>query len=112
MSFLRLRKTRDQAVEALEKVKAEVGEEVCLVPVSQLQAVSPKGRKRRHGFMFALGGLFGIILAAFFADRSDMIHLSSLPDLSDINLESLAGVLPAGLLKDAKDLSVCSIQTL
>ena len=90
----------------VEKVKSKSGEDVLMVPLSKLEPVSRQGRKRRNGFIFGLGGLFGILLAAFFAERSDMIHLANLPDLADLNLESLAGVLPAGLMKDAKELSV------
>ena len=106
MPFLRQRKHVDVPSATLEGVKSEDGEEVRLVSVSRLEAVKKRGRKRRQGLVFILGGLFGLMLAAFLADRNDMIHLSSLPDLVDLKLESLAGVLPAGLLKDAKDLLV------
>ncbi|KAI9886560.1 MAG: Condensin complex subunit [Watsoniomyces obsoletus] len=102
-----LRKKVNDAVKTLEGVKSVDGEDVCLVPVSKLATATPKpkGRKRAHGFIFVLGGLFGILLAAFLADRSDMIQLSALPDLADLNLDSLTGILPAGFLRDAKSLS-------
>ena len=103
MPLLRQRKPVDITVATLEGVKSEEGEELRLIPASRLEAAKKGGRKRRHGLVFILGGLFGLLLAAFLADRNDMIHLSGLPDLADLNL---AGVLPAGLLKDAKDLLV------
>lgn len=53
--------------------------------------------------MFSLGGLFGIIVAAFFAQRHEVINLEG---LMDMNLESLMDVIPAGIVKDAKDLTV------
>ena len=53
--------------------------------------------------IFGLGGLFGIVIAAFFAQRHDVINLEG---LIDVNLESLLDVIPAGIVKDAKDLTV------
>ena len=53
--------------------------------------------------IFGLGGLFGIVIAAFFAQRHDVINLEG---LIDMNLESLFDVIPAGIVKDAKDLTV------
>ena len=106
MSILR-RRNQEKAPSIIPtSSKTEDGEEVCLVPVSELKAVSTKGRKRRIGFIFALGGIFGIMLAAFFAQKNDVIHLAALSDLTDRNLESLANVLPHGIIKDAKHLSV------
>ncbi len=114
MEFLRRRKSSNNAVQTLKGIKSADGEEVCLVPVSKLATATQKtkGRKRYQGLIFALGGLFGILLAAFLADRSDMIHLSALPDLADLNLDSLTAILPAGVLKDAKDLTVSAYTSL
>lgn len=53
--------------------------------------------------IFGLGGLFGIVIAAFFAQRHDVINLEG---LIDVNLESLLDVIPAGIVKDARDLTV------
>lgn len=79
-------------------------EEVQLVPVSKLKNLSTrKSRKRRNGLIFGLGGVFGIILAVFFANQQDVIKLEGLMDL---NLDSLLDVLPAGVVKDAKDITV------
>lgn len=63
----------------------------------------PKGLKRRNAWIFGLGGLFGIILAAFFAGNSEVIDFAH---LKDMNLEGLFDVLPAGLVKDAQALQV------
>ena len=63
-----------------------------------------KGAKRRHAWVFVLGGLFGLALAALFADNSDIIDLAT---FKRMNLESVYEVLPAGFVKDARDLQVC-----
>ncbi|KAF7535322.1 hypothetical protein G7Z17_g13218 [Cylindrodendrum hubeiense] len=62
---------------------------------------SHKTRKRRNTFIFLLGILFGLIAAGFFASSNDLIGL---PEFSDISVESLLDVLPAGLVKDMRDL--------
>jgi len=76
---------------------------VALVLKSHLQKLTKK-RSRRQWLVFGLGGLFGILIAAFFAQRHDVIHLEG---LMDMNLESLIDVIPAGIVKDAKDITVC-----
>lgn len=60
--------------------------------------------KRRNGLIFALGGLFGIFIALFFANQQDVISLDSLMDL---NIESLIDVIPQGIVRDAKQFTVC-----
>jgi hypothetical protein len=60
--------------------------------------------KRRNGLIFALGGLFGIFIALFFANQQEVISLDSLMDL---NIESLIDVIPQGIVRDAKEFSVC-----
>ena len=82
----------------------EKGEEVRLIPVSRLKTLTPKRSKRRNGLIFSLGGLFGISVAAFFANQQDVIRFEGLMDLS---FESLIDVIPAGIVKDAKDITVC-----
>lgn len=62
-----------------------------------------KGRKRRHAWVFALGGMFGLLLAGFFASSADVIDFGH---LADMNLDSLVDVLPAGLIRDARELQV------
>jgi phospholipid:diacylglycerol acyltransferase len=85
----------------------ETAEEVRLAPVSKIMtgkhAHEHKWRKRRNGLIFFLGGLFGIVAAGFFAKENNLIDF---PELSDLTMDSLFDVLPAGLIKDARDLSV------
>ncbi|SLM37034.1 phospholipid:diacylglycerol acyltransferase [Lasallia pustulata] len=103
MSFLRRRilrqSTRDVSYDAIP----ERGEEVRLVPVSKLKKLSDGHKsKRRNGFVFGLGGLFGLIVAAFFANQHDVI---SFEGIMDLNLESVFDVIPAGIIRDAKELT-------
>jgi phospholipid:diacylglycerol acyltransferase len=80
-------------------------EDVRLAPDSKIIIEKhPKTRKRRNGFIFFLGGLFGIVAAGFFAGRSDLIDF---PELGELSMDSLMDVLPAGLVRDARDLAVC-----
>ena len=79
-------------------------EEVQLVSAARLRDLkSKKLPKRRIGLFFGLGGLFGVLVAAFFAQKSDVINLEGLLDL---NLDSLIDVVPASIVKDAKDITV------
>ncbi|KAJ5683918.1 uncharacterized protein N7477_000263, partial [Penicillium maclennaniae] len=55
--------------------------------------------KRRNGFIFVLGGLFGIFIALFFANQQEVISFESLMDL---NLDSLIDAIPQGIISDAK----------
>jgi phospholipid:diacylglycerol acyltransferase len=63
----------------------------------------PKQKKRTNFWIFALGGVFGLVVAAFFVGSNDMIDLSS---LEGMNLNSIMDVLPAGFLRDAQQLQV------
>ncbi|EAW21567.1 phospholipid:diacylglycerol acyltransferase [Aspergillus fischeri NRRL 181] len=56
--------------------------------------------KRRNGLIFALGGIFGIFVALFFANQQDVISLESLMDL---NLDALIDVIPQGIVRDARE---------
>jgi phospholipid:diacylglycerol acyltransferase len=76
-------------------------EEVVLAPKSKVH--HGKTRKRRNGLIFFLGGLFGILVAGFFAGRSDLIDF---PEFSELSMDSLLDVLPAGFVNDARDLAV------
>lgn len=60
-----------------------------------------KSRKRRTTAIFLLGSLFGIIIAGFFAKSNDLI---SFPEIGELSMDSLFDVLPAGLVKDMRDL--------
>ncbi|KKY23195.1 putative phospholipid:diacylglycerol acyltransferase [Phaeomoniella chlamydospora] len=79
------------------------GEDVRLVSVEKLKTLKKgKGSKGRQSLIFGLGGLFGILIAVFFAQQQEVIKLDG---LMDVNLDSLIDVLPAGLVKDARDLT-------
>jgi hypothetical protein len=82
-------------------------EEVRVVSAKKLQALTDshkkRGTKRRNAWIFGLGGLFGIIVAGFFASSNDVFDMQA---LKDMNLDSIMDVLPAGLIKDAQALQV------
>lgn len=63
----------------------------------------PKLSKRRGGFMFVIGGLAGTIIAGIALKNQDIVTLDS---LAEFRLESLVDVIPAGILKEATDISV------
>lgn len=74
------------------------------VPEPDYKKYVPKPRsKRRNGLIFALGGIFGIFVALFFANQQEVISLDSLMDL---NLDALIDVIPQGIVKDAREFSV------
>jgi len=62
-----------------------------------------KASKRRYAWIFGLGGLFGIFVAAFFAKENDMIDMTWMGGMS---LDSIIDVLPAGLINDAREFQV------
>ena len=105
MSLLRRRFLADSSSSEPSRNASDTdGELVTLVPASQLQKLKTKSRsKRRSTLIFGLGGLFGILVAAFFAQQNDVINLEG---LVDFNLESLLDVIPAGIVNDAKDITV------
>jgi phospholipid:diacylglycerol acyltransferase len=82
-------------------------EEVRVVSAKKLQKLTDshkkRGTKRRNAWIFGLGGLFGIIVAGFFASSNDVFDMQA---LKDMNLDSIMDVLPAGLIKDAQALQV------
>lgn len=63
--------------------------------------------KRRNGFIFGLGGLFGVFVALFFANHNEVISFDALMDL---NLDSLIDVIPAAMVRDAKEFTVCWLE--
>jgi phospholipid:diacylglycerol acyltransferase len=63
----------------------------------------PKTRKRKTTAIFLLGSLFGIIAAGFFAKSNDLIDF---PEIGELSMDSLFDVLPAGLVKDMRELVV------
>ena len=83
-------------------------DDLTVVPSKHLHALKSeskniKGIKRRFAWIFALGGLFGLLLAGFLATNNDLNDISS---LADINLAQLLDVLPAGFLKEAREFQV------
>ncbi|KAF2835046.1 LACT-domain-containing protein [Patellaria atrata CBS 101060] len=63
--------------------------------------IKVKGSKRRNFWIFSVGGLFGVVLAAFFAGNNDLIDLAG---IADVNLDSILDVLPSSLVRDAREL--------
>lgn len=81
--------------DTVEKLKKEV------------KSVRRSGKKRRNAWMFALGGLFGVMLAGFFAaNTGGLDSLVEMAGIKDMNLDSILDVLPAGIVKDVQDLQV------
>ena len=82
----------------------EPGEDVKVVSTKKLAELtkSRKHSKKRTSLIFGLGGFFGLLLALFLAQQQDVIKLDG---LLDVNFNSLMDVLPAGMMKEVKDLS-------
>jgi phospholipid:diacylglycerol acyltransferase len=75
------------------------GDKVKIIHHTQKQPT----RKRKNTFIFLLGGLFGIVLAGFLAKSNDLIEF---PEIGELSMDSIMDVLPAGLVKDMRDLIV------
>ena len=105
MSTLRRRIFGASSSDPSRALSPTEGEESRLVPVSKLHSLSRKSStsKRRNGLIFGLGGLFGLVVAAFFAQQQEVVNLNGLLDL---NLDSLLDVIPVGVLNEAKDITV------
>ncbi|KAJ9297789.1 hypothetical protein DTO271G3_4010 [Paecilomyces variotii] len=115
MSLLRRRLGKDSKVESpsidvsdpaaspgVEEAAAK-GQDVSLRSGSEEKSyVSKPKSKRRNGFIFLLGGIFGIFVAVFFANQNEVISLDSLMDL---NLDALVDVIPQGIVKDFREFS-------
>ncbi len=104
--FLRRRLNREDSLANIvggSSTPPKEGEEVRVIPVSKLKDLTRKKSKRRNGLIFGLGGLFGLVLAGFFAKQNNVINFEGLMDL---NLESLTDAIPAGIIRDAKELTV------
>lgn len=105
MSTLRRRVLGDTppSTEPSREPSPAKGEPVALVSKSHLKELKGKRGKRWQFSIFGLGGLFGLVVAAIFANQHDVINLEG---LVDFNMESLLDVIPAGIVNDAKDLTV------
>lgn len=62
-----------------------------------------RAKKRHFGCVFMLGVLVALVIGFFVAKQQDVIRMDTWPDL---NIDSLMDVIPQGILKDAKELSV------
>jgi phospholipid:diacylglycerol acyltransferase len=63
-----------------------------------------KGKsKRKNAWIFGLGGVFGLVVAGFFASSNEMIDLKS---LEYMNLDSILDALPANFVSSAQQLQV------
>lgn len=113
MNFLRRRNVGDSSNTPDHKADATVSEpeapetdgEFHILADKKLKTLvkSPKGGKRRTAWIFALGGIFGLAVAAFFVGSNDYLDLTMFQDL---NMDSIFDVLPAGMLREAKDFQV------
>jgi phospholipid:diacylglycerol acyltransferase len=109
MNFLRRRNAGNSPTpsDLLREDTPDNDEDVRVVPAKKLHGLAKKhgsdGSKRRTAWIFVLGGIFGIVVAIFFVGHNEMIDLAGLQDFS---LDSILDVLPAGILRDAKELQV------
>jgi len=108
MNFLRRRNVgTDRSDSPREDTPDIDNEDVRVVPAKKLHGLAKKhgtsGSKRRTAWIFGLGGIFGIVVAIFFVGHNEMIDLVGLQDFS---LDSILDVLPAGIIRDAKELQV------
>lgn len=98
----------------LRRRVAKGGDRVPTEPVTPARDQSPikpddvvkvvhLSRKRKLGAIFLLGSVFGIIAAGFFAKSNDLIDF---PELGELSVDNLLDALPAGLVKDVRDLVV------
>lgn len=69
------------------------------VPVVKIESTSRKSRSRST-FIFVLGGLFGLLLAAFFASQTKVAN----DFLQDLSFDAFVDKLPAGMVNEARDM--------
>ncbi len=106
MSALRRRILGDSSTDPSRDPSPSKDEPLTLIPSAQLSKLKHRKSKRASWLVFGLGGLFGILVAAFFAQRHDVINLEG---IVDFHMESLLDVIPAGIVNDAKDITVSAI---
>jgi phospholipid:diacylglycerol acyltransferase len=117
MSFLRRRifgDTKDETDSPIESREPSPSSDksrpsnLRVITAEQLHTLKKgKGKtKRKNAWVFGLGGLFGLVVAGFFASSNEMIDLKS---LEGMNLDSILDALPASFVTSAQQLQVrCS----
>lgn len=88
--------------------EAPVFKDKIVVEKSAEKGLARKGRKRFQWLIFALGGIAGLVAAGLLARSRDGLWLDI---LADLRLDSLVDVLPAGIIRDVRELTV-SIESL
>ena len=92
--------TGDPGDSRSETTEAEATEASAAVAV--VVAPSKKQKKRSTWLIFVVGGIAGLLLAGAAAKNQDLVKMELLRDLS---LDSIIDVIPAGILKEASDIS-------
>lgn len=65
-----------------------------------VEKTTKQTKKRSYTVVFIIGGLVGLLLAAGLVKNQDIV-------IRDFPLGALVDVIPAGILKEATDISVC-----
>ncbi|KAF2001411.1 phospholipid:diacylglycerol acyltransferas-like protein [Amniculicola lignicola CBS 123094] len=110
MSFLRRRfgATASDTPEPAQETSTDTDtvEELRVIHANKLQDLKAKPHHKKRGYLwiFTLGGVFGLAVAAFFAGSNDMIDFSGFGNLEGMNLDSIMDILPQGFLSDAQQL--------
>ena len=80
----------------------QTDDEAPIVPLTATQVKKLHKGKRHQGILLVIGALIGFIAAAFLAKQQNVL------DLDFINIEGLIDAIPAGIIKDAKEITVGS----
>lgn len=108
MSFLRRRFRGDDTPVESREPSPTPGQprptNLRVITAEQLHTLKQKGKsKRKNAWIFGLGGVFGLLLAGFFASSNEMIDLKG---LENMNLDSILDALPANFVSSAQQLQV------
>lgn len=115
MNFLRRRfgdtKTDNDVTEAFHETSPDVNADrpsnLRVITAEKLHTLKTKAKgKRKNAWIFGLGGVFGLVVAGFFASSNEMIDLKS---LENMNLDSVWDALPASFVRSAQQLQVSRI---
>ncbi|CAO2654454.1 Nn.00g111870.m01.CDS01 [Neocucurbitaria sp. VM-36] len=73
-----------------------------VISAEKLQTLKKgKNGKRKNLWIFGLGGIFGLLVAGFFASSNDLIDMKS---LENVNLDSIMDALPASFIRSAQQI--------